>query len=149
MSRLMRWHANNESEDQVMRGPADSGQWKFANNRWRFLKEEPRHVRLGMAMDGVNPYGNNSSSHSTWPIVLVNYNLPPWMSIKAVHIMLCAIVPGTNSKCFIIVSFWKVKHSFVKLFLQFYFYSSCSFTSIRNVYKNLVSYVCIVRKVVF
>jgi hypothetical protein len=97
MARLMRWHEEYKSEDHIMRGPADSPAWKCANRKWTFLKDEPRHVRFGMAMDGINPHGNNSSSYSTWPIVLVNYNLPPWMSIKAVHLILCAIVPSTIS----------------------------------------------------
>jgi hypothetical protein len=96
MARLMRWHEENRSHDNIMRGPADSAQWKRANNRWEFLKDELRHVRLGMAMDGVNPHSNNSTSYSTWPMVLVNYNLPPWMSINAKHLILCAIVPGTS-----------------------------------------------------
>lgn len=95
MAKLMTWHSNHVGDEKVMRGPADSPQWKHADTKWSFLKNEPRHVRLGMAMDGVNPFGNNSTSHSTWPIVLVNYNLPPWLSIKAIHVILCAIVPGT------------------------------------------------------
>jgi hypothetical protein len=96
MSKLMRWHEEFKSEDHVMRGPANSLAWKFANSRWTFPKEEPRHIRFEMAMDGVNQHGNNSNSHLTWPIVLVNYNLLPWMSVKAVHLILCAIVSGTS-----------------------------------------------------
>ena len=37
---------------------------------------------------------HNSASHSTWPIVLVNYNLPPWMSIQKEHLILSTIVHG-------------------------------------------------------
>jgi hypothetical protein len=30
-----------------------------------------------MSTDGVNPFGNHSSTHSTWPVVLLLYNLTP------------------------------------------------------------------------
>ena len=45
-------------------------------------------------MDGVNPFGLRSSSWSTWPVCLVNYNLPPWLAMKKGHILLAMIVPG-------------------------------------------------------
>ena len=57
-------------------------------------KEDPRNLRLGLAMDGVNPFGLRSSSWSTWPVCLVNYNLPPWLAIKKGHLLLSLIVPG-------------------------------------------------------
>ncbi|MCO5594020.1 hypothetical protein L7F22_048039 [Adiantum nelumboides] len=47
-----------------------------------------------MAMDGVNPFGLRSSSWSTWPVCLVNYNLSPWLSIKKGHLILGLIVPS-------------------------------------------------------
>jgi hypothetical protein len=96
MSRLMRWHEEYKSEDHVIRRLANSPPWKFANIWWTFLKEELRHVKFGMATDGVNPNDYNSSFHFTWPFVLVNYNLASWMPIKAIHLILCAIVLDTN-----------------------------------------------------
>ena len=47
-------------------------------------------------MDGVNPFGLHSTSWSTWQIVLVNYNLPPWLTIKKGHILLALLVPGKH-----------------------------------------------------
>jgi len=47
-----------------------------------------------MAMDGMNPFGNNSSAYSIWLIVLTFYNLPPWLTIKASFLILGAIIPG-------------------------------------------------------
>jgi hypothetical protein len=54
------------------------------------------NIFLGFATDGVNPWGNNGTSHSTWPIMLVNLNIPPWLAIKASHIILTAIIPGNT-----------------------------------------------------
>jgi hypothetical protein len=91
---LMQHHKKNRSEDRVMRIPVDSMAWKELEEEHKILREDPRVVRLGLAMDGMNPFSNNSTSHSTWPILLVNYNLPPWMAIQKRHIILSAIIPG-------------------------------------------------------
>ena len=50
--------------------------------------QENRNVRLGLAADGFNPYRTMSISHSTWPVMLVNYNLPPWLIMKSEIIIL-------------------------------------------------------------
>ena len=73
---MTRW-IDYTSPDEVLRAPADAKTWKTLDEKYDFLRNDPRHVRLGVAMDGFNPFSHNSASHSTWPIVLVNYNLPP------------------------------------------------------------------------
>ena len=45
-------------------------------------------------MDGVNPYSLHNTNYSVWPIVVINNNKPPWLSVKNEHIMLDIIVPG-------------------------------------------------------
>lgn len=94
ISELITWHASNRSSDGVMRVPADSPAWKHIEDMWPEFKEEPRHLRLGLATDGVNPFGNKSTSWSTWPVVVVNYNIPPWSATKKGHILLSLLVPG-------------------------------------------------------
>ena len=94
IAELMRWHQSTRSTDGVLRVPADSQAWKHIEDRWPEFKDEPRFLRLGLAMDGVNPFGVRSSSWSTWPVCLVNYNLPPWLAIKKGHLLLSLIVPG-------------------------------------------------------
>ena len=42
----------------------------------------------------MNLFGLRSTKWSTWPVVLVNYNIPPWMSIKNGHIILCLFIQG-------------------------------------------------------
>ncbi|KAL6348147.1 hypothetical protein AAG906_039595 [Vitis piasezkii] len=56
--------------------------------------EEPRNVRLGLASDGFNPFGNMSISYSMWPVVLIPYNLPPWMCMKQTFFMLSLLIPS-------------------------------------------------------
>ena len=39
-------------------------------------------MRLGLAVDGFNPFGNMNNSYSLWPVILIPYNLPPWLVMK-------------------------------------------------------------------
>ena len=81
-SKLLTWHATSRSHDWIMRVPADSPAWKHIETTWSEFREDPRHLRLGLATDGVNPFGVCSTIWSTWPIILINYNIPPWEATK-------------------------------------------------------------------
>jgi hypothetical protein len=78
----MKWHAQGHIKDGVLWHPADGEAWKAFNSSYPNFALDLRNVRLGLASDGFNPFGNMSSSHSTWPVMLVPYNLPPWMCMK-------------------------------------------------------------------
>ena len=45
-------------------------------------------------MDGMNPFREQSSSHSTWPITLCIYDLPPWLCMKQKFIMMPVLIQG-------------------------------------------------------
>ena len=55
---------------------------------------EPRNIRLGLSTDGMNPFGNMSSRHSTWPVNLCMYNLPPWLCMKRKYILMSLLIQG-------------------------------------------------------
>ena len=93
---LMSWHRSHRSSDGKWRIPADAPAWKHIESTWPEFEVEPRHLRLGLGMDGVNPFGLRSSTYSVWPILLVNYNLPPHLAIKKGHAMLSLLVPGKH-----------------------------------------------------
>ena len=42
----------------------------------------------------MNPFGEQSSGHSTWPVTLCIYNLPPWLCMKRKFIMMPVLIPG-------------------------------------------------------
>ena len=90
----MDYHARNRSEYDVLKMPADGSLYKNIEERWPIFKEEPCNVRLSLAADGVNPFGELCSTYSMWSIFFINNNLPPWMSIKREHTMLAMIVLG-------------------------------------------------------
>jgi hypothetical protein len=56
-----------------------------------------RNVQLGLIAHGFNPFGNISTSHNTWPVMLVPYNLPPWMCMKQTSFILSLVIPGPSS----------------------------------------------------
>ncbi|KAM6552349.1 hypothetical protein CsatB_002157 [Cannabis sativa] len=97
-SKEMVWHRTGRvRENGVMRHPVDSAAWKDFDSRHPDFARDPRNVRLGLAADGFNPFGNMSLSYSMWPVVLVNYNLPPWMCMKDNNFMLSLLIPGPKS----------------------------------------------------
>ena len=93
-SELMTWHATGRINDGKLRHPADAKGWKSMDASHPKFAQENRNVRLGLAADGFNPYRTMSISHSTWPVMLVNYNLPPWLIMKPENIILSTLIPG-------------------------------------------------------
>ena len=93
-SKLLTCHATSFSHDGIMRVPIDLPAWKHIETTWLEFREDPRHLRLGLATDGVNPFGVHSTTWSTWPVVLINYNIPPWEATKKGNILLSLLIPG-------------------------------------------------------
>ncbi|XP_071912376.1 uncharacterized protein [Coffea arabica] len=93
----MRWHEEKRTKDGCMRHPADSLAWQTFDHLHPEFAKDCRNVRLGLASDGFNPFNNMSSTHSTWPVVLIPYNLPSWMCMKQPYFMLFLLIPGPSS----------------------------------------------------
>ena len=70
----LRWHAEERKRDGKIRHVADSLQWKKIDSLFTNFGKESRNLRLGLATDGMNPYGNLSSQHTSWPVLLIIYN---------------------------------------------------------------------------
>ncbi|CAN1750149.1 hypothetical protein LINPERHAP1_LOCUS3952 [Linum perenne] len=97
-AREMRWHKEKRNNDEsLLRHPADSKQWKDFDKEFPWFAEDSRNIRLGLASDGFNPFGNMSTSYSMWPVVLMPYNLPPWKCMKENFLFLTLLIPGPNA----------------------------------------------------
>ncbi|KAL5569490.1 hypothetical protein UlMin_026065 [Ulmus minor] len=97
-AKLMRWYSTGKSKDNdVMRHPIDGKSWQEFDKRHPQFAGDVRNVRLGLAADGFNPFGNMSLSYSMWPVVLTTYNLPPWICMKAEYLMLSLLIPAPHS----------------------------------------------------
>ncbi|KAJ8761260.1 hypothetical protein K2173_001316 [Erythroxylum novogranatense] len=95
----MRWHAEHDQEDGVMRHPSYALAWKHFNETHVHFVVESRNVRLGLLTDGFQPFGQSGQQYLSWPVIITPYNLPPWMCMKEAYIFLTVIVPGpTNPK---------------------------------------------------
>ena len=68
---------SDQEEDTILTHPSDASQWKALDIKFSEFGDGPRNIRLCMSMDGLNPFGNQSITHSTWPVFLCIYNLPP------------------------------------------------------------------------
>lgn len=80
-----------------MRHPANSKEWKDFDGNFSSFALDARNIQLGLASDGFNPFGNMSSSYSIWTVVLVIYNLPPWMCMKDPYMVMSMIILGPKA----------------------------------------------------
>jgi hypothetical protein len=96
LAELQVWHSKHRSSDGIMRMPVDSPANKYVEEEWPEFGEDPRNVRLGLATDGISPFNlaGKAQPYSVWPVVLINYNIPPWLSMKKGHQILSMIIPG-------------------------------------------------------
>jgi len=94
MAKDLRWHFSNKSSDGKLRHPVDSVTWDQMNAKYPSFTAEERNLRLGLSTDGFNPFNMKNTRYSCWPVLLVNYNLPPDLCMKKENIMLTLLIPG-------------------------------------------------------
>ncbi|WVZ05831.1 hypothetical protein V8G54_019177 [Vigna mungo] len=90
----LKWHVLGRKCDNILKHPADSPQWKKIDETFPEFGADPRNLRLALATDGMNPYGNLSTKHSSWPIMLMIYNLSPLLCMKRKYVMLSMMISG-------------------------------------------------------
>jgi hypothetical protein len=52
---------------------------------------------MGLSFDGVNPFSMQRSMHSTWPVLIILYNLSPWMVTKKFSLSLNILISGKEA----------------------------------------------------
>ncbi len=75
---LMEWHSQNISLDGLVRHPCDSKAWKLVHAKFPNFASNPRNFHLALPTNGVNPLKLQQITWSTWPMMLLNHNIPPW-----------------------------------------------------------------------
>jgi hypothetical protein len=96
-AQLLRWHDEGRKElknDGKFGHPIDLAQWGNINNHFPWFDKNMRSIRFAMGTNGVNPFGNQSSTHCTWLVMMSLYNLPPWICKKQKYMMLTILVSG-------------------------------------------------------
>jgi hypothetical protein len=94
---LMRWWDSDKRKkgDRKLRHLADARQRKeFDEKYYLEFGNDPRNVQFALSTDGMNPFGERSSTHSTWPVILMMYNLPTWLCQKRKYLLLYVLIQG-------------------------------------------------------
>ena len=66
-AKLLWWHKEDHKVDNMMRHPADGSQWRVIDREFPEFVNEARNLRFALSTDGMNPFREQSTSHSTWP----------------------------------------------------------------------------------
>jgi hypothetical protein len=91
---LLRGHKEKHMQDaKMIRHPADATQWQNNDSQNPEFAIDPSNIRIAIGADGMNPF-MNSSTHSTWSIMLTILNLPPWLCNKQKYIIMLELIPG-------------------------------------------------------
>ena len=76
---------------------ADAEGWKDFDKKHRWFAQESWNVRLGLAIDGFNPFKNMNNLYSMWPVLVFPYNLPPWKFMKEHFLMMSLLILGPQA----------------------------------------------------
>ncbi|KAF5933612.1 hypothetical protein HYC85_029783 [Camellia sinensis] len=93
----MTWHNEKRVDDDIIRHLADGAAWNDFDKQYPTFSDDSQNVRLGLATDGFNPFGNMSTSYSMWPVIIMPYNLPPWKCMKEPFCMMSLLIPGRST----------------------------------------------------
>jgi len=91
-AKYLTWHTHGRKNDGLLCHPADSPQWKTIDQLHPNFGQDSRSLRVGLAFDEINPFGNLSTNHSSWPVLLMIYDLSPWLCIKQKYILFCMMI---------------------------------------------------------
>lgn len=75
----------------------DSLQWAAMSRIDPTYAERDSNLYIILVADGVNPYRNQNFTHSMWPILLVIFNLPPWLALPKFFVSLTLLILGKKA----------------------------------------------------
>lgn len=82
------------TKDGKLRHLADRLSWQAFDAKYPEFASDSRSIRHSLSSDGVSPNCTISTTYSVWPVMLVPYNLPPWLCLKQPSFILSMILPG-------------------------------------------------------
>jgi hypothetical protein len=90
------WDDEHKVGDDVIAHPVDGTQWEHFNVKHTVLVEDPRNVRFSLSTNGMNPFNERTSDHSTWPVILTMYNIPTWLCQKRKYLLLTILIQDSK-----------------------------------------------------
>jgi hypothetical protein len=89
------WHElKRQPSEKEMSHPADGEAWQDFDKEFPEFANDPRNLRLGLATDGFNPFSEQNTKYSMWPVFVVPYNLPPWACMEESNFIMALLIPG-------------------------------------------------------
>jgi hypothetical protein len=94
-AKLVRWHSEKRREnDKEIWQLVDGTQWKKFDLQYPKFGAESRNIRFDLSTNGMNPFGENRTVYSTWPVILVMYNILTWLCHKRKYLILSILIQG-------------------------------------------------------
>jgi hypothetical protein len=91
---MLLWHVNRKIDGKI-RYPADGRQWKqFDLAHQEDFSNDPRNIMFGLSTNEISPFGEMRNPHSTWPVIICIFNLPPWLCQKRKYLLLTTLISG-------------------------------------------------------
>ena len=84
----MTWWYDEHKVDDKIAHPTDYSQWQRIDEKHKKFSDDPRNIRFGLSIDGMNLFNERMSDHNTWPVILTMYNIPTWLCHKRKYILL-------------------------------------------------------------
>ena len=81
-------------DDDKITHPANCSQWQRFDEKHKEFSDDPRNVRFGLSTDGMNPFNERMSDHSTWLVILTMYYIPTWLCQKRNYFLLTILISG-------------------------------------------------------
>jgi hypothetical protein len=98
IAKILKWASENKTGTTEIRSVADSPTWEQIDNSIDIeFSTEGRHLRMGLSLDGVNPFPMQHSTHSMWRVMVLFYNLPPWLVTKNFFVSLSLLLSRKES----------------------------------------------------
>lgn len=89
------WHSmKQQPNEKQMSHPADGEAWQAFDREYPDFAVDSRNLRLALASDGFNPFGNMNTKYSMWPLFVVPYNLQPWACMELSNFMMALLILG-------------------------------------------------------
>jgi hypothetical protein len=88
------WDDERKVDDDTITHPIDCSQWQDFDKNHKDFSQDPQNVRFGLSTDGMNPFNERMSDHSTWPVILTMYNIPTYLCQKRKYLFLTVLISG-------------------------------------------------------
>jgi hypothetical protein len=86
------WDDEHKVNDDVIAHPTDGSQSQDFDKNNKLFSSDPRNVWFALSTDGMNPFNERMTDHSTWPVILTMYNIPTYLCLKRKYLFLTVLI---------------------------------------------------------